>query len=614
MVQLIGILAIIVSVFPSISFSYDESYAQQCAVDLCGPAESFLPIRAKGPFENVVPENVQNILKETDVILQEMIDHSVLQKKIQADAILKLSDADLKKIDGRRLSYFKIIAALSILYPVMQKIVESTNGQDYFLSLKKAEKELPQIEKQLLGDMIEAINAFIATSGYKNSGIADSDMPMELWFRQLYKINRLEGDVEESKKSILTEYVQTLKNMREIFGEAHIEKKIIHLFEAAALGKDLSDSEKRLIMKYISRTYAMQGLLEPKVQEAFFKFNFSSKQFIELNGWNDLIDLIKSQEKLRLEKQKTIKFCHKRITQFFAAEPSPLKIKLASEWTLKVKSASKKVFKNYLSGTDAHQIESKIDDLNLTQSSAHKNYENHFKETMIRSLEDIKDSLNAIKQSKMDKDYWALLAGASTLSRAEDDSSLLNDVNEFCRSLEPSGFSDAAYSATKELRTSWQSIFFPEVGVGVVAHEIGHILSFLQGNYMLNRVGFSEVRSCSEKRHQDILRGKEFSGTYNQYQEEDWADDFSIAVINELKPSMPYLRNPYCGLLDLEKDKSKFKDLELFDLNAIDNHSKTLLRVIRAHSGMGKELPQSCKSMMGKELSEIVVRQCQKAP
>lgn len=603
MPRFVSLLTSLSLLFSNAAYGLDEVKAQQCVVDMCGPAKHYLPIRAEGVFVTAVPEDVKKTIKETEVSLNQLISKSITKTQFRDEIIGQMTNQDLQKLPTVQLSIIKMFSLFEVIKPVFNKIIDSEDGTTIMVSLEKAKKELPNVDKNFLENAVRSINAYLNDPSYRMIDFADST-PLDLFFRQL-----VSSTYGVSKQNFLEMYIVSLGSFREIFGEAFFEQKEIELLKKYKNGVALSGYEQKRASKIISQYYAFNVLTSNKVQETLLGLPISKEDVINFRSLKASAQS-QSSQKIAIEKEKIIAYCNKKIAQYFSAIPSDFKIKKANEWLEKLKAASKKVAAKYLFKKDLEDVYKGIDKLTLVRNDSVKNHEQNLKEAFSEALEHAERRVDHLSQAKNRNNFWLGLAVALN-GDDEENESVFSDVRNFCEELEPSGFSDSAYEGVKEFKTSWQSIMFPEIGVGVMAHEIGHIVSFYVRQ---NRDGnlYNQVKECSKERHEKLLKSQsEYAGSWSQYGEEDWADEFAAAVINELKTDLPFLQNYNCALINVDKKTEEYKEPKLFDLSGTDTHSTAFLRAIRTHVQMGHQLPQSCKAAMGPEITAIATKSCQ---
>lgn len=148
----------------------------------------------------------------------------------------------------------------------------------------------------------------------------------------------------------------------------------------------------------------------------------------------------------------------------------------------------------------------------------------------------------------------------------------------------------------------------PEVGVGILAHEIGHALTGSFLNYSNKADGrlLKDERLCVRDRNPNFngLNDKtnsafpffEFDSLWS---EEDFADYFSSRVTKNLK-----VKNFSCALLQM-KDGVYLTDQMSLEPKSGDPHSSGLLRLLESSRDL-KAIPSECAELVSKLKSNPV--------
>lgn len=151
-----------------------------------------------------------------------------------------------------------------------------------------------------------------------------------------------------------------------------------------------------------------------------------------------------------------------------------------------------------------------------------------------------------------------------------------------CKDWKDPSLNDAAHTTLGEIRVSPFSAIVPTIGVGIVAHEIGHVMSEnLRRILSEGQSHFLDSLNCVAKRNPFWLEAKTLTVQQDsRWSEEDWADHFSTLVIREMKrQGSPWTRqdlNIGCGLIDSANGFANNK----LESNAGDAHSSDLMRLL----------------------------------
>lgn len=159
---------------------------------------------------------------------------------------------------------------------------------------------------------------------------------------------------------------------------------------------------------------------------------------------------------------------------------------------------------------------------------------------------------------------------------------------------------DYSIPGFKVISLSWFTAAFPQYGVGIAAHEVGHLVSGLirnMGSREVNRPRaekFRESLSCVANRNIFLQSPLELWGATkgtsenSQWSEEDWADHFASQVLIELQSrnlvESKYLQNFGCALVYKKSGDAEAK----LEPSPGAVHSSGLLRLLTIARDTGK--------------------------
>lgn len=154
-----------------------------------------------------------------------------------------------------------------------------------------------------------------------------------------------------------------------------------------------------------------------------------------------------------------------------------------------------------------------------------------------------------------------------------------------CNSLPFGAATDNAVTLTGKISVSWYSLAFPDRGTGILAHELGHVISSfirdLQVKSPSSQSRFSESLSCVANRNPFVTGKFHLSAKDNStWSEEDWADHFAVLVMDELaarkSSAAQNVLGVACALMSHQKD---YQENKLAPAEK-DTHSSGLLRLL----------------------------------
>ncbi|WP_413584863.1 hypothetical protein [Bdellovibrio sp. HCB274] len=143
-----------------------------------------------------------------------------------------------------------------------------------------------------------------------------------------------------------------------------------------------------------------------------------------------------------------------------------------------------------------------------------------------------------------------------------------------CPQIPDADISDKTNTSTGHVLVSWYSIRHPEMGAGILAHELGH------------GVQAHSVPSSIQSTNQCLARKQ----SSEQYISEDFADVFAAKVMMNLKNNHKVQTANYaCGLMDSLQS--------LRNLNTKSVHSSDLYRALQLKVESKEKVPQSCEQL-----------------
>jgi hypothetical protein len=105
---------------------------QQCAIDMCGPAERYLPTQAGGAFRTLVPIDVKTLLKEKmDPVLNDLADLAIKSRAERTDALDKIihgSDFTNVSFSNSQLAVSALMSTISQVNNKFEKFADMSAG------------------------------------------------------------------------------------------------------------------------------------------------------------------------------------------------------------------------------------------------------------------------------------------------------------------------------------------------------------------------------------------------------------------------------------------------------------------------------------------------------
>lgn len=161
-----------------------------------------------------------------------------------------------------------------------------------------------------------------------------------------------------------------------------------------------------------------------------------------------------------------------------------------------------------------------------------------------------------------------------------------------CKSKIDLDISDVAHQDSHSLAVSWYSVRFINEGLGILAHELGHV--------------FERSMLPSKTSLKNCLVSKHGSSESERFLAEDFADHFSAQIMKSLNKHNPELR--------LNNFACTFMNKEALSLTTTkeSTHSSPFFRALHIHEEAFGSLPESCQNELKKEtMNDFVPGNCQ---
>ncbi|MNJ92807.1 hypothetical protein D3C87_104810 [compost metagenome] len=575
----------------------DQDQLNQCAIDLCGPAKNYLSRFAEGAFKDVVPQDSARFLqKEVNPLLRDIMKQSLTNTKLLVKALADISSLERTaplSLQEKSLLFGSLLMNLKINSAVNELV--TMKGSTYQLELNKFQKLFPETSRATAENITRFINAIFG---------ADSFWGLRMHTFNYDQFVSLQGGMFWTAygPEFVLEQIRQHAGMEPLILRG-MDKQIVIRARDKML---LSQTEKEAYMIIFSRVMRIRSMTESRVLEEAARL--SSQEVFEFVGLHKFMghlgQLMSSQSAVEGLQGDTLKACGTSINQTLAAVPSDLRKKKLQELLASLKVASKKSAKKFFSGRSLEEANEIIEEISYSTPQSSKQIEAKILDKINRKKAATITDLRGIqKLSKSGENWYYFLS--LLLQEPEAKDILTAGLTAECSDLVPSSLVDNAVTQLKIANLSWQSVLFPTMGAGVIAHEIGHIISHEMAPSFEGREGYGQVLTCNENLH-GLMKAEEA----NLFAEEDWADSFAAETLNILKRDWPHAGNFACSLLDVDSKTQSYKNLSLINLSG-DSHSASLFRALRTQVELERPLPKSCQKILNAYSPELT-RSCLK--
>lgn len=428
------------------------------------------------------------------------------------------------------------------------------------------------------------------------------DDPLASRLRQLYPDLTQAEAFRKDAFLLLERYREIQKNYSPLVAmdlvalSSHYEE----LLNKAAQGEDLDNAETALYMYASQRIdifyFPISALAGPTL--AKLPVNLAEK-LDQLRS-----SLAKEKPASTKNDDKTISMCRANLNLALAADASYLRRDKAQTLIKDVREAAKAIMPQLAAPANVEFVNNIVDQIKFVLPLKNELILKKFRDQIVTKNARLDRMVQIVEKNdqesgaqilvlKLIKDQMARLQVASLMNESLDST---------CESIKPDTVTDHAISALGKISLSWMTLAYPEMGIGVIAHELGHIVS--QALRMSSALGnqneaFNQSLSCVANRNPfqvEVASLKNFEDT--TWSEEDWADHFSSLVINEMQRRQPKLKSDAINLscLTINQENSSYAKNTL-EPNAGDGHSKGLLRLLMVAQDRGTMTP-ACQPLL----------------
>lgn len=598
-----GVIISLIGVYSASLYADNNAKFQQCAVDLCGPTSRYARITARGAFSSMDRESKTYWDREIAPQMKNILESSLRQKL----ELFEIVDQKLKTgmpLNDAQKAMLSVMVARARTRKVIEECLISTNGHDYQVSPTKLQEKMPELKPQEVTDLTNVLNAYLSSQYFKMARNISS-FKYDLLLKTLGRLASFQLAQVQNEAKKMNEEVGS-------FASTHIN---FELLERMVALQPLSASEKIEAIKTLESVYRMAAMLDPKVQAVVSKLDLNIKKAAENMAWDANYKTVKSRlsspEKIRQEKEKILSYCQEAIVKSLAAAPSALRQRKSNELLEQVKISARAIAPQYFSGEALAKVEATLQNIKFTQPRSVSEVKNENRALINQNLRVLNRTAALIEKSLKDNklEPSMVLFSLQFIDSVKQDT--FTNLKDTCDMIAPPMFEDSAIG-TDTVITSWQSNMFPEIGVGVLAHEMGHSLSFALAGVQ-GTGAYEATRTCAANSHAKLL-GRTDVDAFKQFQEEDWADSFAATTLNHLQKSWPYTENYACALVAIDDNAAgePYTRLELFDERNVDVHSSSLLRALQMQVALGKPLPKSCQNAMNENERAIIGKVCGK--
>ncbi len=568
----------LVWIFLTISTS---SFAQEstpssvaCINSLCGEANPFgHPFEGNKKLEDATKAKMDIELKKSvEKYMGRLINKALIQDNLFQQMIAQKDKLSITPKMAALLQSFRYANKLNEFWKAFDL---SENSGGYVLNRDKLKGMMPNLNE----DEINAIASFNQMIGFVLKNNSLFNMPLELVLKALNP----ELTLIEAQKAKAIQIIMVKGLIQDISPLTKYTNPVSVFSQRASSGATLSENEKVIFKKNLQNSYIVSYVLRAEVQEKFAKLPLDISQavteFQKTYSESKKYKAVHNPKSIRNLLQESVSTCSSRLAYAYMALPTDKqknnfkadfeKIRLTAQQIIEAKTNS--------SLTDAFKIE-------VLLPGSRESFLSDIKSSFQDSTASYDEGIRELK--KLDLKDAAVLGSVFATSMTFPDEDLLGEALEFCDQAKSPGLNDAALSQLKMINLSWLTVLHPKLGIGIVAHELGHIASANWKNY------FKSEKNCLTQK-----QGSE------KYLEEDFADLFATEVLRRMdyKSNGTVLGNFSCAFQN--RTDVGWSLGELKNTNKTDDHAASFYRLMAVASS-GTQLTNQCQAYLNSQ-SEI---------
>lgn len=601
MKKITGLLTTLIVLNSMTAFGAEPFKFQQCEIDLCGTDQKYERIRGQGAFSLIDKQTRAILDNEVKPQLNELLQVALENRQSE----YKLAETFLSKptveLNSQNRAYLTVVTYLAKLGTEYWKVLTSNDGINYQASAIKLQEKFPELPSAKVLQMTAVLNAYLGSETY--------------YFYNVYSRYGYDMYVKTAGAKVKDDFKRARVVAENLLAEigpivsAHVDIALLRKLET---GVKASSYEGFAAMNSLAQAYRLQSMVNPAVRKLTDQIKMSYAEAVTFLDWNNRLkktkELYASAKDLQTQKEQVILSCEKAIAGALAAAPSDLRQRKTDELLEMVKAASIETAPLYFSGSTLVKVRETVNKTKFSKPLSRVESRSLALGTLQYSVARAKAYKKALAAEPANK-RGKSLAWRSLIESRMSSENVYVDVQQACNRIKPQLFVDAAAPWLNEVVSGWQTNMFPEIGLGILAHELGHVISGAVNQIKpLEKVGYDEVRKCAMEGHAK-LGDSTIPSNFAQYAEEDWADAFAARVILNLTKSWPYLGNYSCSLVHVTDEIS---DLKLQEPGGLGTHSTSFLRALQTQAQLGLSLPDSCLRELTNVEKEVVTRSCAK--
>jgi hypothetical protein len=496
----------------------------------------------------VDPEAMELIKERLRKPLQNFIGR-IIHDSLVKDQIFKTL---LTKKDKVVLKKEKAAPFLAIQYMHLFKDIAPAKEQQNGKLVFNKEK----VKQILFAKTDDEISAVLSLTPLYNFLVNDNwifEQPLEMVIKLYHPNLSIEEGIKAEAKEI-DQMMNYLGSQISVFKAVQGRSIVV---QKALAGAQLSEVEKLRLRDEIQSKIIFWHLFHQDVKSAFLKVNFDQNEFLKMIQTKYLsskaAQSVANPKSFKGLLQTTVAECETKLAYSYASLPTANQLAQFKKNAAQVVSMAQSMVEEKLKKNLQKPMA-----VTILYPDPKENSIASWNEMLLALTQGLEAQIKEAKNVNLDDpetlgQFWL------AFSAAKFDGEPFDDILTFCDQAKTPYFNDAALASINTINLSWPTITHPQTGVGILAHEVGHVI---QGNF-----------GSILQREVDCLKQKQNS---EQYLSEDFADLFSseLLVRMNMQVNAKPVSNFACSLMqydskhDLKNDDSK------------DPHSSNFYRLV----------------------------------
>ncbi len=549
-----------------------------CIHSVCGTEYVLAPEYNKHP--EVLDKNLKVIEDKLGRSIELKMGQTIKNHMIAGDVLKAITPDQISGIQfaSEQIGFLNAFKYLGQIKSYYSSLEYDAKGKVVF-NTEKLKKNNPSLNEKEI-EAISSLSVIFQTGDYQQVDALTYKFSMER-LNRLYFMNTQNPAAGEL--NVLKYTAELINNMRlnvfsRIFIKELLANEIQSVVDKAIAKEELSMKEKLdLVKKYGSYLFINILVTDEKIQSTFSKLPFDGTSVlagINKNFKNTFHDTFMDKAAFKSSYAAELLACKQDLAQSLAETPTAQEVKKAEAMMSLVAEKANAVVNRKSLQSSALAVEFIMP---KNQEEVLKDWEEKFSVSLKQS-ELIQATIKNLKSEDIDGKFVTTLA----VLYNKTDSSMFEGVRSDCKTEEPSFLSDAALPSDKKFRASSVVVKNIDAALGVVAHEIGHIVQYYKADLFKNEL------SCLE-------------GNYGskQYLGEDFADLFSSKVMVELYGEKKITTNKNMICTFPEFKKLKLDEINIANASKNDEHSSALYRLLAVSAATDASTSQ-CTSYLTK--------------